>query len=304
MELKNNFYRLNKRQYVKTEVDMEIKSVKQIKVPNYPLKEEVSYIDLKEVVPKKWVKNTVITIAMGVLVVSTLALNKTQSTAVVPDPEITGTQGTIIDGSAVGEPKSNTLMVAPLFLHGEGRGAFGCVMIAPPVFLSEQEALEIVNEVAKEYGLNFTDDDVPSLHNVIEPSVNLYSRRKSDSKEIIDLRVDFVDKDKGIVIEFVACEDVKKWKNKNEESEFLAGSYNTKDAAAQLQEGMLYAYDDSFEVYTTGVLYDPCSFVFKDGNHAYKDQDKIQEVSREKSVSELKMQAKDFFEWLKAQGII
>jgi hypothetical protein len=36
--------------------------------------------------------------------------------------------------------------VAPIFEHGEGRGSDGCVVMTPPVFLSEEEALQVIKE--------------------------------------------------------------------------------------------------------------------------------------------------------------
>lgn len=37
-------------------------------------------------------------------------------------------------------------VVAPIFVHGEGRGATGCEVINPPVFLSEQDAMQVIRE--------------------------------------------------------------------------------------------------------------------------------------------------------------
>ncbi len=37
-------------------------------------------------------------------------------------------------------------VVAPIFQHGEGRGATGCIVMSPPVFLSEEEALQVIRE--------------------------------------------------------------------------------------------------------------------------------------------------------------
>jgi hypothetical protein len=35
-------------------------------------------------------------------------------------------------------------ILAPIFEHGYGSGVFGCVVVAPPAFLSEEDAIEIV----------------------------------------------------------------------------------------------------------------------------------------------------------------
>ncbi|XHR27970.1 MAG: hypothetical protein ACFUZC_18825 [Chthoniobacteraceae bacterium] len=49
------------------------------------------------------------------------------------------------------------LRVAPLFAHGKGQGAFGCVVVTPPVFLTEAEAREVIEEEAKKAGVDFTE---------------------------------------------------------------------------------------------------------------------------------------------------
>jgi hypothetical protein len=63
-----------------------------------------------------------------------------------------------------------TVSVAPVFVHGEGRGATGCVAISPPVFLSEAEALEIIWDELGREGLGFgtRPTRVPGL--VIKPT--------------------------------------------------------------------------------------------------------------------------------------
>jgi hypothetical protein len=45
-------------------------------------------------------------------------------------------------------------VVAPIFKHGEGRGSIGCVVVAPPVFLSEEEAMQIIREELAKHGVN------------------------------------------------------------------------------------------------------------------------------------------------------
>lgn len=47
-------------------------------------------------------------------------------------------------------------IVAPLFRHGEGRGSFGCVAVAAPVFLSEEEAMAVISEELGRRGVALT----------------------------------------------------------------------------------------------------------------------------------------------------
>jgi hypothetical protein len=75
-------------------------------------------------------------------------------------PELTGAAGLFLladaarlsaaDSSPKGSqnpaPTNAVAIVAPIFQHGEGRGATGCMVMSPPVFLSEEEALQVIRE--------------------------------------------------------------------------------------------------------------------------------------------------------------
>jgi hypothetical protein len=45
------------------------------------------------------------------------------------------------------------LLVAPVFLHGEGRGATGCMAVNPPIFMSEDEAMTVIKEELLAHGI-------------------------------------------------------------------------------------------------------------------------------------------------------
>jgi len=40
--------------------------------------------------------------------------------------------------------QQQTSFVAPVFIHGDGVSSYGCVMVAPPVIIFEQDAMEII----------------------------------------------------------------------------------------------------------------------------------------------------------------
>ncbi len=72
--------------------------------------------------------------------------------------------------AAPGVVQQATAVVAPLLaeaLQNDGRGAFGCVALNPPTFLSEEEALEIIRTELAAAGLKL-DEDV-ELDNVASP---------------------------------------------------------------------------------------------------------------------------------------
>ncbi len=58
------------------------------------------------------------------------------------------------------EDSTEEISVAPIFEHGEGRGATGCVVIVPPVFLSEEEALQIANEELAQHRIQLVNGTV------------------------------------------------------------------------------------------------------------------------------------------------
>lgn len=193
--------------------------------------------------------------------------------------------------------------VAPLFVHGDGQGAFGCVMVAPPVFLSEQEALTVINQQAEEYGLKFIDGG-PSFQGVKQPVMNMYSNDEpAPTAEFVTFKPDFIDAEHDVSIEFISTDDVKKWNYAKQT--ISGGTYDTRDAAAQLSESLEGARPD-FRDYTAAVLYDPCASVSAapDGLSDQKKIDEAEAKAREISEEQLKAQAKDFFEWLKSQGVI
>ena len=55
--------------------------------------------------------------------------------------------------SGCGRAAGSRPAVAPIFVHGEGRGASGCIVMNPPVFLSEEEALQILGEELARAGI-------------------------------------------------------------------------------------------------------------------------------------------------------
>ena len=42
------------------------------------------------------------------------------------------------------ESGEQRISVTPIFEHGTGRGATGCIVVSSPVFLSEEEAMQVI----------------------------------------------------------------------------------------------------------------------------------------------------------------
>lgn len=292
---------------------MKIQPLKEITKPTYPQKEDVSATDLKTSIPKRWITCSAAKVALGTLAVISLVGCANNGSKNIPGDANTqqsqiSTSPTpsqlIEDYVTVGEPMVSWIWVAPIFVHGEGRGAFGCVMIAPPVFLTEGEALAVINEVAKEYGLEFSDKNNLVIDGVICPRTHMYGGGETkEGIEVCDLVMDFTDEAHKIAIEYISKEDVQKW-NVSKEG-ISAGSYNTKEAAEQLAKCMEFAGISSGHDYIAGVVYDPCTRTDVDHTElTFNPTEEQKAIAMDVSVWELKQQVKDFFEWLKSEGII
>lgn len=286
---------------------MEIKPVKTSALPQYPVREAVSPEQLKESVPQRWADSRAAKIALGTLAaMSITGLASCGAPQGMLVENSFASEGTVIE-SCVTEylPEGTTapamLSVAPLFEHGEGMGAFGCDMVTPPAFLSEDEALAVINTVAKEYGLKFTAGNAPMLQNVLQPATNIYEPEKKEASEkYVVMTPDFSDKEHGVALEFVSSEDVKTW---HQDQGFMSTveNYDMLDAAEQLSESLEAAYGMNYDYAAVGVLYDPCDWVaVKNG----EDAQAAEAQSRDQSEAQLARQVKDFLEWLKAEGVI
>lgn len=143
--------------------------------------------------------------------------------------------------------------VAPVFAHGEGRGAIGCVVVAPPVFLSEEEALQVIKEVLSKAGIDLGpgtplvgvslrqladgDDDGP------------FSAQKPRERVPVDL--DAADLKKRVAIQFVTSDDSTRF---SAPSMSTVQSFDTKGVAEALGRAIA---EDAKEPLYVGVFYDP-----------------------------------------------
>jgi hypothetical protein len=216
--------------------------------------------------------------------------------------------GVEAEGADPAKPEPGRTIVAPIFKHGEGRGATGCVVIAPPVFLSEEEALQIIREELIKHGIklaggNRASDVVPLIENPFSqgPSRTALERRVRELKvppSVPEPDAEAVDQAKKIAVRFVSQETVDRLGA--EETRGLLAIYDFPKAAervaAQLKrQGKTRRY--------VGVFYDPAVKVDvfgedrpKRGSYAEGDSS-----VRAKAHELLREQSRDFVAWLKQQ---
>lgn len=189
-------------------------------------------------------------------------------------------------------------VVAPIFEHGEGRGVDGCVVAAPPVFLSEEEAIQVIAEEMAKAGINITDRNV-TLNNVSIPIKGKLSEADIEYlKGKVKWEMDILDDDKNIAVEFVSREDYPYILYPRYFSSVQ--EYNFKKAAKALAKAIRKKEKGIY----VGTFYDP---VPKSEYEYWKEtgkKDWEKRDSKEVAAEFLKEQVKDFVEWLKGQGVI
>jgi hypothetical protein len=269
---------------------MQVKPIVKYKPPVYPAREEIiKDPKLLKTLPERWKGNAYAAAAMSLLLIMTLTSCGSQN----------------IDAGSTESPSKG--QAAPIFVHGDGRGSFGCESVAPPAFLSEEEAFTVIAEEAKREGIIFTSDG-PTLKNVIIPKTDTFYEQE-DTKEVEgvkgDLVLDGADNSKNIAFEFVSHDDIESWLDKNSGRMSTVETFRFFDTAETLSGGM----QDKTGSFSVATFYDP-SFDFGSQNtqdiikNNKDDYKGLQEKLKDQVKNDLREQVRDFLSWLKGQGII
>jgi hypothetical protein len=275
---------------------MRIRPVRHKAVPRYPTSDYLrEHPELLYIVPERWRRNTLVLKILGGAACLLLASQTASAQQ----------QG--------GAPPSG---IAPLFLHGEGRAAFGCMAINPPVFLSEDEARQVIQEEAKKAGLVFGPGAF-TVPDAALPVTHPYSCPSPDGKRIESaqpgtrrgsLTLDGFDKKRNVAYEFVSQKHYRAWEDKNSPCWSSVSSSDAKDVAEVLRAGLKPSAGQPWIV----VFYEPfasipagCRPSSRLPETDWKARWEQCELAGKKLDGEqLRMQVRDFIGWLKAQGVI
>ena len=267
--------------------------------PGYPTRDALqNHPELLQCVPERWRRNRFVLAVLSIAVPSLLARHA-QAGATKP-------------------AKGDCVRIAPIFVHGDGRGAFGCVVVNPPVFLSEDEARQVVQDEAKKAGIEFAPDALV-LKDVRVPVTDQYGfveerepREKGQNPkpktQQRDLKLDGYDKSRKIAYETVSMEDFADWEKKDRMGWCSVSSYDFKGTAETLTNGVSHAKGNT----VVGVFYEPGASApetvrpeRKLTGEEWKTHWKAREkAAKELGEEELRRQVQDFVAWLKAQGVI
>ena len=250
------------------------------KNPQYPTKIQV-YEDpdlLKKYMPPLWRRNAQVAGLATLFMVASCQSNKS-----ILKSDLAS------DAAAV---------VAPIFEYGEGRGSVGCEVINPPVFLSEEEAMQVISEQLTKTGFKISQTNV-SLENLTiyhgtrvewDDDFRNPTYHKGDLKP---LNVDLYDEDQKIAVEFVSKSDSQDFGVNSDDVFISVESYDFETMADSLAtEVKTHGKGVYF-----GAFYDPMAGAV-DGD--YWNFESRRNVSKQY----LQNQVKDFINWLKAQGVM
>ena len=293
---------------------MKITPVKRYRTPNFPIHEVLQkHPELLRLVPKRWANSPLVLSALAfaclILTSRAEAAEAFWDEAEFDEASVEQTETLrdapaylpVAGSSAVPAANTENRHIAPIFQHGLGRGSFGCMSSASPVFLTEDEARKAIQEEAASAGIRF-EPDVKTLEAVEMPLAVTIGSEARDS----DLRtgaarirthsnrlvLDGTDRLRNISFEFVSHQDHHNWDfryyyNLLEISDILY-------TAEALRNG-LTKIDNTGVV---GVFYDPVHYASSRTNRSSVA------AARKASINELKKQVRDFIAWLKAEGII
>ncbi|MCL1921453.1 MAG: hypothetical protein FWG50_10340 [Kiritimatiellaeota bacterium] len=223
--------------------------------------------------------------------------------------------------------------VAPLLedaLANDGRGSFGCVASSAPVFLSENEAIDLIHTELRKTGLKFQDmvavDGLP---------VPAHPPREEDGDEMDFLfdeetgqvmprlkgldegtyTFDLGTKDKSVVVKFLGVKDFNAWSYGEDWSSVQRVNYPWLTSRMR----GAFAMRDTGVPVVIGLFFDPTTFPSQEARQKInklavdrnasneqrqREYEQIRKETKEVAKEKLRKQVQHFVEYLKQEGVV
>ena len=300
---------------------MKVTPIKDYREPSYPTIAEIGSGDLSRV-PTRWRNLKAVAASLGAAAMTLKAISLEAAEATKPVVKTPVTAVPTADKPAEKSvcPATDVCPLLPEKIAGDGRGAFGCVAMNPPVMLPECEALDIIEAEFKKRGIELVDG--VELKGVKAPprgkEAEKYRQPLADfvkkggrfdacatSKGApIPLvkrnwRADLGTKDGKIVVEYVSGEDEAVW-NKSRLSYAggcTASICDIRRAAERVVEGVSARTEG--DPVTVGVFYDPMAKLpMAENEKPELSWDERGAKGESIAVEQLKAQIESFFRYL------
>jgi len=279
---------------------MNIQPVSNTPAPGYPDKyAEESRQALAAAQPRRWIAAP---LAAGLAATVALGLSGCGEAFVtggvpVQTPTQVTTGGTPFSTEYFNEITTARPLLAgtiPLFEFGEGTGAFGCVSVTAPVFMSEEEAFAILSTEFAEAGIMIRRNS--KIQQAILPITDRYSFANDDPLQTKKGALIPDGTLNDMPVEFVSRADVDAWEREDYTMRISVDEFNMKEAAQTLAEnnpGLIVFYDPVTA--WMDEIYEERWEMKYDGAHTEAD-------ARAESEQLLRQQVQAFLQWLQEEG--
>jgi len=300
---------------------MKIKPVIATTIPKYPDKYDK---DIKNILvsskPNRWIGTPLVGLLSAAVTFSLGGCAGEQL-----NPHEPGAPGTVISNPAV-IPTEHILMgdvpspyqeiftgtYIPLFEFGDGTGGIGCMAITAPVFMTEEEAFEVIAAAFAESGL-YLSQHASHRPDVNFPVTNIDGDEVDRNKTVQgDLRGDEIMLllTHDLTVKFVSKDDVIRWKEDDDGTPRVSfSSFNIKQAAMTLAENntaMVVFYDPVANMVDYSITYDIEQEDGESDDAFFARLDAIREELQKKALAEseqvLRKQVDAFIAWLFQMG--
>lgn len=220
------------------------------KAPDYPTISDIDRADLARP-PARWARLKSVVASLGTVAMTMKALAQDAAQVDEPktelSPEAPKTVKPAKAEAAAAQPATDVCPLLPVAVAGEGRGAFGCVSINPPVMLAECEALEIIEREFAKRGIVLKD--CPELDGVELPS-------KPGKRQPVML--DLGNEQGDIMVEFISSTDEGVWADPSDRNVYSWSSVDEWDLREKADRARkAFAARTTGRHVSVGVLYDP-----------------------------------------------
>jgi hypothetical protein len=279
---------------------MEIQPVKSKKAPGYPTIR--SYVEnpmlLSKSIPNIWIRNkyAAATLASFILLGNPGDTKKTKKETIVLSDQVS------FDNPENTIQKNNydPIKVAPIFAHGDGSGAIGCIVMSPPVFISEGEALKIIIKALEDENIQMSGFNTPAFSFTAPAIANdcFNDDSTKNPKTKVKIKMDGYNSKYNLAIEFVSREDFAKFQSDDGCYSSVQG-FNTKEAAELIRQDIIRKGR-----FNAAVFYDPMPSINFDLDSNNVSFEKLEVDASKLAKDQLLSQVADFIHWLNNSGLI